>query len=145
MIDNLLDMADKAKDIEQHHMANDIFGLILSMYEKYPRAAKEAGIEVAVSIREEARDRYGDLSDGYHDLAWVTAQGRSLCIPVPLLRETIGMWFYAHAKRREPVAHGRRQQIATEEEKNNLEAEIEKALVDVSSKYPQVRPKWVLR
>jgi hypothetical protein len=124
--------ANKAKDFERHEISDRVFPVLLSLLENNEEEVRDSKIEAGVTVREDRRTS-GKLSNGYRDLAWITAGSQELCLPIPKLSRKYACWFYAHAERREEKSGQRETREGREEQIRKIEREASRAVEELKS------------
>lgn len=131
--------ANKAKDFERYEISDRVFPVLLSLLENNEEEVRDSGIEAGVTVRE-GRRKSGKLSNGYRDLAWITAGSQELCLPIPKLSRKYACWFYAHAERREEKNGRRETREGREEEIRGVEREASRAIEEIKSGWKITNP-----
>lgn len=131
--------ADRAKDFERHEVSSRVFAVLLSLFENNPEKIQRSRIEAGVTVRENRR-KSGKLSNGYRDLAWITAGSEELCLPIPKLSRKYACWFYAHAERREEKEGQRETRDGKEKEIRVVEREAKRVTQELKSGWKVTNP-----
>jgi hypothetical protein len=135
--------ANKAKDFERHEISDRVFPVLLSLLENNEEEIRDSKIEAGVTVREDRRTS-GKLSNGYRDLAWITAGSQELCLPIPKLARKYACWFYAHAERREEKSGRRETREGREEQIKRIEREAGRAIEELKSRWRITNPRHYL-
>lgn len=131
--------ANKAKDFERHKISDRVFPVLLSLLENNEEEVRNSRIKAGVTVRE-GRRTSGKLSNGYRDLAWITAGSQELCLPIPKLSRKYACWFYAHAERREEKEGQRETREGREEQIRRVEREARRAIEELKSGWKITNP-----